>query len=196
VLPLGVVDRAQQLDGALGPSDAIIVPKPISPTIPSTAITGWVVTVEEVDYIQNGFFDLMAQDGSKLVDLTGNDNGLATIEQTVGLQVGKTYTLDFWIGGSNLFRNDADPAVAVGIKGLGSKPSPADGTRPTTGGSSAGHSRPCRQARRSASPAPSLMTAHAVMSVWTMSAWCQLPPVFCCSALALWVSGLPSRQRG
>jgi hypothetical protein len=77
--------------------------------------------VEEVDYIQNGFFDLMAQDGSKLVDLTGNDNGLATIEQTVGLRVGRTYTLDFWIGGSNLFRNDADPAVAVGISGLGSQ---------------------------------------------------------------------------
>ena len=120
-----------------------MVPKPSSPTISPFAITGWEVTVEEVDYIQSGAFPsfftdnsgLLAQDGIRFIDLTGGDDGFATIQQTVMLQVGMFYQLDFWIGGSDRFLQygDAgDPGVVVSISGLadttasGSRSAPND----------------------------------------------------------------------
>ncbi len=117
-----IVNGSFEQGPAIGPSGAIVVPKPSGPTIPATAITGWNVTVQEVDYIQNGFFGLVAQDGTKLIDLTGGDDGFATIQQTLSLQAGMTYQLDFWIGGTDQFFNfgdQGDPGVSVEITGLG-----------------------------------------------------------------------------
>lgn len=117
-----IVNGSFEQGPAIGPSGAIVVPKLSGPTIPATAITGWNVTVPEVDYIQNGFVGLIAQDGTKLIDLTGGDDGFATIQQTLSLQAGMTYQLDFWIGGSDQFfdfGDEGDPGVSVGITGLG-----------------------------------------------------------------------------
>ncbi len=61
----------------------------------STAITGWVVGGDSVDYI-GGYWQ--AEDGSRSVDLSGNADG--SISQTFDTVAGQTYQVDFDLAGN------------------------------------------------------------------------------------------------
>ena len=59
----------------------------------STAITGWTVGGNSIDYIGSYW---QAQDGSRSIDLAGSGNG--SIAQTFATHIGTTYTVTYWIG--------------------------------------------------------------------------------------------------
>lgn len=61
----------------------------------STAITGWTVTGNSVDYIGTHW---NAQDLNKSVDLNGNGQG--GIQQTFDTIAGITYNVSFWLSGN------------------------------------------------------------------------------------------------
>jgi choice-of-anchor C domain-containing protein len=70
----------------------------------SADITGWVVGGDSIDYI-GGYWQ--PQDGSRSIDLSGNADG--SISQTFDTVIGKTYLVNFWLGGNP----DGAPAVKV-----------------------------------------------------------------------------------
>ncbi|AVA15418.1 MULTISPECIES: choice-of-anchor C family PEP-CTERM protein [unclassified Sphingopyxis] len=61
----------------------------------STAINGWVVTGNSVDYIGSYW---AAQDGNRSIDLNGNGQG--GIQQTFTTVVGQLYNISFWLAGN------------------------------------------------------------------------------------------------
>jgi choice-of-anchor C domain-containing protein len=80
----------------------------------STAINGWVVTGNSVDYIGSYW---VAQQGSRSIDLNGNAQG--GIQQTFDTVVGQLYNISFWLAGNT----DGAPttkSVEVGATGAAS----------------------------------------------------------------------------
>lgn len=61
----------------------------------STAINGWLVTGNSVDYIGSYW---AAQQGSRSIDLNGNGQG--GIQQTFDTVVGQLYNISFWLAGN------------------------------------------------------------------------------------------------
>lgn len=72
----------------------------------STAITGWVVGGDSVDYI-GGYWQ--PEDGSRSIDLSGNANG--SVSQTFDTVIGQRYSVDFYLAGNP----DGGPAAKVAI---------------------------------------------------------------------------------
>lgn len=77
----------------------------------STAINGWVVTGNSVDYIGSYW---AAQDGSRSIDLNGNGQG--GIQQTFDTVVGQLYNISFWLAG-NTDGNPTTKSVGVSVGG-------------------------------------------------------------------------------
>lgn len=74
------------------------LPNPVFSTIAggnSTAINGWVVTGNSVDYIGSYW---AAQDEDRSIDLNGNGQG--GIEQSFTTVVGQLYNISFWLAGN------------------------------------------------------------------------------------------------
>ncbi len=80
----------------------------------ATAINGWVVTGDSVDYIGSYW---MAQDGSRSIDLNGNAQG--GIQQTFDTVVGQLYNISFWLAG-NTDNSPVIKSVLVGATGAAS----------------------------------------------------------------------------
>lgn len=80
-----------------GSFEAGSLPNPTFTTVAggSTAINGWVVTGDSVDYIGSYW---AAQQGSRSIDLNGN--GLGGIQQTFDTVVGQLYNISFWLAGN------------------------------------------------------------------------------------------------
>jgi choice-of-anchor C domain-containing protein len=72
----------------------------------STAITGWTVGGDSIDYI-GGYWQ--PEDGSRSVDLSGNANG--SISQTFDTVLGQRYAVSFFLAGNP----DGGPAAKVAI---------------------------------------------------------------------------------
>lgn len=72
----------------------------------SSAITGWVVGGDSVDYI-GGYWQ--PQDGARSIDLSGNANG--SVSQTFDTVLGQRYSVDFYLAGNP----DGGPAAKVAI---------------------------------------------------------------------------------
>jgi choice-of-anchor C domain-containing protein len=72
----------------------------------STAITGWVVGGDSIDYI-GGYWQ--PEDGARSVDLSGNANG--SIAQTFDTVAGQAYLVNFWLAGNP----DGGPAAKIAI---------------------------------------------------------------------------------
>ena len=77
----------------------------------STAINGWVVTGNSVDYIGSYW---TAQQGSRSIDLNGNGPG--GIQQTFDTVVGQLYNVSFWLAG-NTAGQPTVKSVQVGATG-------------------------------------------------------------------------------
>ena len=91
--------------------------------VTSTGITGWQVVSNNVDYIRDGAFGLSAQNGSRFVDLTGNDAntpGFGAIEQMFFTTIGASYFLEFYIGGHDFaaFGETGLPQIIVDVAGI------------------------------------------------------------------------------
>jgi choice-of-anchor C domain-containing protein len=72
----------------------------------STAVTGWVVGGDSIDYI-GGYWQ--AEDGSRSIDLSGNANG--SIAQTFDTVAGQAYQVSFFLAGNP----DGGPAAKLEI---------------------------------------------------------------------------------
>jgi choice-of-anchor C domain-containing protein len=80
----------------------------------STAINGWVVSGNSVDYIGSYW---AAQQGSRSIDLNGNGQG--GIAQTFDTVVGQLYNISFWLAG-NTDGNPTTKSVQVGAGNVSS----------------------------------------------------------------------------
>jgi hypothetical protein len=87
-------------------------------------VTGWTASGNgTVDYIEDGFFGLSAQHGSRFMDLTGGDqNDFGSMAQDINTILGRDYLLSFWIGGSDQFGEygeiDGAPSIVVELSGV------------------------------------------------------------------------------
>ena len=110
--------HANLLSNASFESGIIPSPRPIDggstldSTVPAqaSAITGWTVTVDRVDWLQNSVlpgsaaaWGLTPQDGSRFVDLSGFTPGMpfAAISQSFASTIGLTYNVSFYLGATN-----------------------------------------------------------------------------------------------
>ena len=78
----------------------------------STAVTGWVVGGDSVDWI-NGYWE--AKDGTHSVDLSGNAPGW--IQQTFATTAGTRYEVEFWMSGNPDGGSFLKPTVTSAIDG-------------------------------------------------------------------------------
>jgi choice-of-anchor C domain-containing protein len=83
----------------------------------STAITGWTVGGDSIDYI-GGYWQ--PEDGSRSVDLSGNANG--SISQTFDTVAGQRYAINFFLAGNP----DGGPAAKVAITSATGGPAQSD----------------------------------------------------------------------
>jgi len=72
----------------------------------STAIDGWLVGGDSIDYI-GGYWQ--PQDGARSIDLSGNANG--SVSQTFATTLGQDYLVNFFLAGNP----DGGPAAKVAI---------------------------------------------------------------------------------
>ena len=110
--------HANLLSNASFESGIIPSPRPIDggstldSTVPAqaSAITGWTVSVDRVDWLQNSVlpgsvaaWGLTPQDGSRFVDLSGFTPGMpfAAISQSFASTIGLTYNVSFYLGATN-----------------------------------------------------------------------------------------------
>ena len=72
---------------------------PNEPNFPDWTVVGAINgNIAVVNNYAQGGLTFPAQDGKQLVDLTGQSNAPAGIQQVVATKVGKTYKLSFWVG--------------------------------------------------------------------------------------------------
>jgi hypothetical protein len=76
----------------------------------ATAVTGWTVTTDRVDWLQNSVlpgsasaWQILPQDGSRFIDLSGFTPGtpFAAISQTFATTPGTPYNISFYLGATN-----------------------------------------------------------------------------------------------
>lgn len=77
----------------------------------STAIDGWIVKGNGVDYVGSYW---KAADGVRSVDLSALNGG--SIQQTIDTIIGKTYKVSFWLAG-NPDAGEGDKLVATSVSG-------------------------------------------------------------------------------
>ena len=86
----------------------------------STAITGWTVGGDSIDYV-GGYWQ--AENGARSIDLSGNAAG--SISQTFDTVAGKAYDVNFWLAGNP---NGGPQTKGVTVSASGATPQTDDFT--------------------------------------------------------------------